>query len=57
LNLANCHVDNSGAQALADSPYLNELECLCLDGNRIGVEVERELEKRFGPGVCSFSWP
>ncbi|MBO0698740.1 MAG: TIGR02996 domain-containing protein [Zavarzinella sp.] len=56
LNLTGCYVDNLGAQALADSPYLDELECLCLDENRVSVEVENELAKRFGPGVCSFSW-
>ena len=56
LNLAGCHLDNGGAQALADSPHLSHLHCLCLDENRVSVEVEAELEKRFGRGVCSFSW-
>jgi uncharacterized protein (TIGR02996 family) len=56
LNLTGCYVDNMGAQALADSPYLDRIECLCLDENRVSVEVENELAKRFGPGVCSFSW-
>jgi len=56
LNLSDCQIDSGGAQALADSPYLEGLECLCLDENRVSVGVERELEKRFGPGVCSFSW-
>lgn len=56
LNLADCQIDSGGAQALADSPYLDHLECLCLDDNRVSVEVEAELERRFGPGVCSFSW-
>jgi uncharacterized protein (TIGR02996 family) len=56
LNLASCGVDNAGAQALADSPHLGALECLCLDDNRVSVEVEAELEKRFGPGVYSVHW-
>ncbi|HKB04002.1 MAG TPA: TIGR02996 domain-containing protein [Gemmataceae bacterium] len=56
LNLTGCYVDNAGAQALADSPYLDQIECLCLDENRVSVEVENELAKRFGPGTCSFSW-
>jgi uncharacterized protein (TIGR02996 family) len=56
LNLTGCYVDNLGAQALADSPYLDRLECLCLDENRVSVEIENELAKRFGSGVCSFSW-
>jgi uncharacterized protein (TIGR02996 family) len=56
LNMTGCYVDNLGAQALADSPYLDQIECLCLDENRVSVEVENELAKRFGPGVCSFSW-
>jgi uncharacterized protein (TIGR02996 family) len=56
LNLSDCQIDNAGAQALADSPYLDQLECLCLDENRVSVEVEGELTKRFGPGVCSFAW-
>ena len=56
LNLRDCQIDGPGAQALADSPYLDRLECLCLDDNRVSVGVEAELEKRFGPGVCSFSW-
>jgi hypothetical protein len=56
LNLTGCYVDNPGAQALADSPYLDRLECLCLDENRVSVEVENELARRFGPDVCSFSW-
>jgi uncharacterized protein (TIGR02996 family) len=56
LNLTGCYVDNMGAQALADSPYLDQMECLCLDENRVSVEVENELAKRFGPDTCSFSW-
>ena len=56
LNLTGCHIDNRGAQALADSPYLDRLACLCLDENRVSVEVEEELARRFGPGACSFSW-
>jgi uncharacterized protein (TIGR02996 family) len=56
LNLAGCQLDSAGAQALADSPHLSGLRCLCLDENRVSVEVEAELEKRFGPGICSFSW-
>ena len=55
LNLTGCYVDNLVAQALADSPYLDRLECLCLDENRVSVEIENELAKRFGSGVCSFS--
>jgi uncharacterized protein (TIGR02996 family) len=56
LNLMSCQIDSAGAQALADSPYLSHLECLCLDENRVSVEVEEELNRRFGPGVCSFGW-
>jgi uncharacterized protein (TIGR02996 family) len=56
LNLTSCQIDSAGAQALADSPYLDRLECLCLDENRVSVEVEAELARRFGPGVCSFAW-
>jgi uncharacterized protein (TIGR02996 family) len=56
LNLSGCYVDNAGAQALADSPHLDRLECLCLDENRVSIEVENELARRFGPDVCSFSW-
>jgi uncharacterized protein (TIGR02996 family) len=56
LNLTACYVDNAGAQALADSPHLDHIECLCLDENRVSVEVENELARRFGPGTCSFSW-
>jgi len=56
LNLSDCQIDSGGAQALADSPFLDGLECLCLDENRVSVGVERELERRFGSDVCSFSW-
>ena len=56
LNLSDCQIDGAGAQALADSSYLDQVECLCLDDNRVSVEVENELTRRFGPGVCSFSW-
>jgi uncharacterized protein (TIGR02996 family) len=56
LNLSDCQIDSGGAQALADSPYLDGLDCLCLDENRVSVGVEAELERRFGPDVCSFSW-
>jgi uncharacterized protein (TIGR02996 family) len=56
LNLTSCQIDSAGAQALADSPHLDRLECLCLDENRVSVEVEEELARRYGPGVCSFAW-
>jgi uncharacterized protein (TIGR02996 family) len=56
LNLSQCQLDDMGANAIADSRYLNHLKYLCLDGNRVSIEIETKLVERFGREACSFYW-
>jgi uncharacterized protein (TIGR02996 family) len=50
-HLPKSKIGDGGAQALARSPYLIEIQSLQLWKNRIGREVKQELQQRFGDRV------
>jgi hypothetical protein len=48
LDLADNSITDAGAIALADSPYLTNLEYLSLWGNELKKKGEDRLRERFG---------
>jgi uncharacterized protein (TIGR02996 family) len=51
LDLTDNAILDSGAFALADSPYLTRVQVLTLFGNLFGVEARQRLRERFGARV------
>ncbi|MFT3696277.1 MAG: TIGR02996 domain-containing protein [Kofleriaceae bacterium] len=51
LNLLECKIGDAGARALLESPHLERIEDLQLNGNGLSEEVRTALSARFGDRV------
>lgn len=57
LRLGNCQLSDPTAQFILESEDLSQLRKLDLSGNDINGEIQKQLRKKLGQGVCTFSRP